>query len=102
MSQVATLNWLFVNYQFYIIALAVMINIWLVIVLLKAIDRWRVSRKSYQELLDDYHRWDRIVMEWRYPDGRPVEWGDRGKINEKYRESWRRVRNHPDHPKEEE
>jgi hypothetical protein len=60
------------------------------------------SHKTYAELLEDYERWDRIVIEWRYPNGLPVPAHERGRCNRRYRESWRRVRNHPDHPKESE
>ena len=60
--------------------------------------RWRENNRSYAELVEEYNRLDNIVAEWRYPDGGLVPQEKRMRLMQQYREAWRRVRDHPEHP----
>jgi predicted membrane chloride channel (bestrophin family) len=62
----------------------------------------REKRKTYAQLLAEYQVLERTINEWRHPNGVPVDWDERGKLNVRYRKAWRRVRNHPDHPQKSE
>ena len=77
-----------------VLILAAVFGAWLIYRLIR---NAREKNRTYAELLADYKRWERTVTEWRHPNGMPVDFDERGKLNDRYVKAGQRLRSHPDY-----